>query len=373
MITDKRPLLILVHIVGWALGLGLILAFIQSGSFGVQPLAKRLFSWPFLLFVGFYLAVFYLNLYVWLPRLFVRRKYMGYSLVLLALLTLTFYLKPFDVLLNSNRPARQEAIHRPPPLPAGRDALQRRPPPPGNQPGFREGHFDLMSIILFLAVTAVSSIIVINRQWRITERHRAMIQIDKARAELSFLRAQVSPHFLFNTLNNIYALAISNSTHTATSILRLSNMMRYITDDADGSFVPVEKEIACINDFIELQKLRLSKNVQLHYELSGRYESVLVAPLILMAFVENVFKHGISNHTPAEILIRIEVNKQYIALFTQNNIFDNDERTARQGIGLENVTQRLELLYLDQYQLTLDKDNGKFTADLRLYTERKKR
>ncbi|MBZ4191428.1 sensor histidine kinase [Niabella beijingensis] len=369
---DKKPLLILVHIIGWILCFSLILAFIQSGSFGGQTLQKRLFSWPFLLFAGFYVSLFYLNLCILLPRFFVRKKYITYSFILLALLTLTFYLKPFDVLLNASRPDRQEVLRQPPPPPAGTDVQAQRPPPPGNRPGFREGHFDLMSIILFLTVAAVSTIIVINRQWRITERHRAMIQVDKARAELSFLKAQVSPHFLFNTLNNIYALAIGKSAYTASSILRLSNIMRYITDDAHEQFVPVEKEISCINDFIELQKLRLSKKVQVQYELSGRYESVAVAPLILMPFIENVFKHGISNNTPAAIIIRIGVTNEQVHLFTENNIIDHNKETPRQGIGLENVTQRLELLYPGSYELILKRENGTFIADLRLQTETKR-
>ena len=242
-------------------------------------------------------------------------------------------------------------------------------PPAGvpiNKPPAEAGQLriDIVSLILFFMTMAGSAMLVLSRQWRLTEKNKSLIEIQKIKAELAFLKAQISPHFLFNTLNNIYALAITKNENTASGILRLSNIMRYVTDDAKEDFVPVEKEIACINDFIELQKLRLGKKVTLDYTLTGEYGNTKVAPLILIAFIENAFKHGISNHMPARISIAININEPRISLSTQNIIIPKSEENNRNGIGLFNARQRLEQLYPGSHKLQINSGNGIFTVDL---------
>lgn len=235
-----------------------------------------------------------------------------------------------------------------------------------NRPAMLQKQFriDLLSLILFLMAMAAGAMLVLAKQWRITERNKALVEIQKVKAELAFLKVQVSPHFLFNTLNNIYALAITKNENTASGILRLSNIMRYVTDEAKEDFVPIVKEIGCINDFIELQKLRLSKNSTLDYSVTGKYGNVKIAPLILMAFIENVFKHGISNHTSTKASIAIHVNEKGISLKTRNAVIRKNDN--RDGIGLINVKQRLELLYPGLHKLQISEDNGIFTVILEL-------
>src|SRR6202008_3873902 len=110
------------------------------------------------------------------------------------------------------------------------------------------------SLFIFIMIIALSTAAVINQQWRLTEQRAIQAEVDKANAELSFLKAQINPHFLFNTLNNIYTLAINNNEHTADSIMKLSNIMRYVTDEVGEDFVPVQNELDCIDNYIELQR-----------------------------------------------------------------------------------------------------------------------
>ncbi len=374
MMKRKTQRLVIAHILGWVLFLGLVIAFVASSAMDEHPMLPFLFSWSFLFFLLFYVAVFYLNLQVLLPFFFVRKKYVAYGGILVALLVVTLYLQPFERLIHSQQQISQPEINRPEIDRPKIDIPRFIPPagkgfsvPFGEPPKTSPFHFDLLSISLFLIVWAIGTLIIISRQWQNAEERNVRIKMDKAEAELSFLKAQISPHFLFNSLNNIYALAIKKSEHTATSIVRLSNIMRYITDEAREDFVPIEKEISCVNDFMALQKLRLGQNVQINYEVTGIDEEVRIAPLILMAFVENVFKHGLSKNIQSDITIKIHVSSNDIYLLTCNTRALNPVAKNRTGIGLENVKQRLELLYPDKYSLQLSEDDERFIVRLKIH------
>ncbi|GAB3017016.1 hypothetical protein GCM10027051_22090 [Niabella terrae] len=213
---------------------------------------------------------------------------------------------------------------------------------------------------------AGSSLLVLSRQWRIAENNKSKAEVQKIRAEMAFLKAQVSPHFLFNTLNNIYALALTKSDKTPAALLRLSNIMRYITDEASQDFVPLEKEIAAINDYIELQKLRMGKMTGLQYSLKGVYVGTRLAPLVLMPFIENAFKHGISKNQPSRIDISIYADQKVITLHTRNLLLRNLMGEQRDGTGLSNVQQRLELLYPGAYTLKTGAEGDYFVVDLQI-------
>lgn len=351
----KHLVTIMAHIVGWLLCFSFVIAFVVSGQQNAA-VTQVVFSWQFVVFAFILFAIFYLNLYFLLPAFFITKKYFFYTLSIIFLLLLVFYVKPFENLLHSQSHSPQTA---PPPTLPGRFAGM---PPGQRQP--QKMNFDIVSLILFLTAWSVSAIIVISRQWRLTERNKAFIEMEKASAQLSFLKAQISPHFLFNTLNNIYALAITKNEQTASSILRLSNMMRYITDDAKEDFVTLEKELACINNYIELQKLRLGKNIQFVYELTGFYDNIKIAPLVLMPFIENVFKHGISNKQPSQIFIKLHANDGIIHLYTSNTINKNNNKPQRTGVGMENVKRRLEHLYAQKYKLEVSQTAGVYIVNL---------
>lgn len=351
-----RRFIIIYHIIVWVLFFTMVLAFVTSGMEAGSSLSEKISSPAFILFALLYLAIFYLNQFVLTPKLFIQKKYFVYGLIILVLIALVIYLKPFEQLLEFGRSDR-----KPPP---GIPQIVFDGKQPGEQP--RRTRFDIISIILFFMAWAVSTLIVLLQRWQTTERNRATIEIEKINAELSFLKAQISPHFLFNTLNNIYALALKKSDATASSILRLSNIMRYVTDDARESFVPVENEIACLNDFIDLQKLRHGKNLVLNYELTGEYKNVKIAPMILTAFVENVFKHGVSKKKESRIIVKINVCNEQIHLFTQNDSYKSNFPAARSGVGLDNVKKRLQHLYLSAHKLEINDDGESFTVNLYL-------
>ncbi|MCH5717015.1 sensor histidine kinase [Niabella hibiscisoli] len=361
---NRRGLKILTHLLCWLFFICLVAAFLHNGNTGDQTVLQVIFSGSFILFTTCYIFIFYLNQYVLMPHLFLKKRYTAFAALLILLLAGTFYMKPFEQTMRTFRSNRAQQF-RPPPN--GNEGRFPPPHPNGREPGGEMGpgpeggqRIDIISLILFFMSMAVSAMLVLSKQWRQAESNKALIEAQKANAELAFLKAQISPHFLFNVLNNIYALAITKNEQTASSILRLSNIMRYVTDEARTDFVPIEKEIACINDYIALQKIRLSKKVTVHYTVTGTYGDAQIAPLILMSFVENCFKHGISNNVESEINIHIYVDRDLIRLETSNPVIKNADDTKRAGIGLQNVTQRLEHLYKNNYKLGITPDDQLF-------------
>lgn len=270
-------------------------------------------------------------------------------------------IKPFDQLMALSR-------HEGPP-PISRPHLQKereRPPfpkPDNRHKGFR---FDINSLFIFLMIVGIGIALRTIKEWQLTEKRAILAEAEKANAELSFLKAQINPHFLYNTLNNIYTLCITNNERAAESIMKLSHIMRYITDEAETNFVPLQGEIDCINNFIDLQKIRLGKKVNLIYEVTGNPKGHQISPLILMTFIENVFKYGLSNHTETTIEIKIQIEAERINFFTQNTILEMTNLNERKGLGISNTKQRLEHLYPEKHELKIDDQNKIFTVSLLL-------
>jgi LytS/YehU family sensor histidine kinase len=213
----------------------------------------------------------------------------------------------------------------------------------------------------------------LGEQWRQVEQRAARAEADKAQAEagkalaeLSVLKAQIHPHFLFNTLNNLYSLAVTESQHTAPAILKLSNLMRYVTDEVNQDLVPLQHEIDCIRDYIDLQRLRLSQKTKVEVEIVGEVAGKKIAPLLLIPFVENVFKYGVSNHEPSVIVIRLRAEAQAIIFFCQNTVFPAPRPAERMGVGIANTRQRLVHLYPGRHTLEITQDSSLFTVQLTL-------
>ncbi|RYE17217.1 MAG: hypothetical protein EOP42_32650 [Sphingobacteriaceae bacterium] len=148
--------------------------------------------------------------------------------------------------------------------------------------------------------------------------------------------------------------------------MMLSNIMRYVTDDVMEDFVLLQHEISCIQDYISLQKLRLGHKTKLNFEVEGVIENQKIAPLIIMTFVENVFKYGISKHHSSVINLKITVAGDCISFFCQNTLLDHQPNLSRTGIGIANTRQRLQLLYPKKHMLEIDNSNQLFTVKLRL-------
>ena len=199
-------------------------------------------------------------------------------------------------------------------------------------------------------------------QWRWLQTLRA----DKATAELSLLRNQLNPHFFFNTLNNLYGLAVEKSDATPAMILKLSDMMRYTIYDGEAETVHLSKEVKHLENFIELHNMRHQRKVNISFSkrLNHPHE---IAPLLLIVPLENAFKHGVECQVAdAFIDLNVETTKDKVYYWVRNNFEENTSRPK--GIGLNNLGKRLKLLYPHRHKLEILSVNGVFTLDLKITT-----
>jgi two-component system, LytTR family, sensor kinase len=188
---------------------------------------------------------------------------------------------------------------------------------------------------------------------------------EKRRAELSFLKAQMHPHFLFNTLNTLYLEAIKTDTKSEQIVLRLSNLMRFILEECNKPLIPLSKEIQVIHDYIELEKLRHGSRLQINFQNDVDDASVLISPLLLLPFVENSFKHTLSRQPGTiPIDIRISSDGRYIYLRVENDLVTRRvDFLSRDGMGIHNIRKQLELLFDQNYKLDISA-NGKYIVNL---------
>lgn len=201
--------------------------------------------------------------------------------------------------------------------------------------------------------------------WFVNEKIHTALQNEKLTAELAFLKSQINPHFLFNSLNNIYSLAYQKSDQTPEAILKLSEIMRYMLYESNDNKVSLDKEIRYLENYIELQKLRFKNSASVAMSVEGDSLNKLIMPLILISFVENAFKHGIATdpQNPIKILLKINSGKLYFSICNLKNNHNKDETT---GIGLANVKRRLDLFYKNQYQLEIENGSSLFSCNLYL-------
>jgi two-component system LytT family sensor kinase len=318
-----------------------------------------LFSHNYLLFIGIYLFVFYLNTQFLIPKLYFQKQYLLYFGIFMIALFVVSWLKPYDNLIFQK--FNNLSLHRMPPPSEFHGGYHPEPPHEAQR---RPPFIDIVSIFLFFTIWMLGMAITIALKWQLTEKKAVQAEADKVTAELSFLKAQINPHFLFNTLNNIYTLATMNHANTAPSIMKLSHIMRYVTDEITENFVPLSSEIACISDYIDLQKLRLTPKTSVSVEVIGDVQYREIAPLILMTFVENAFKHAVSNREKSEIEIKILGENNAIKFICQNTLFTQARKVERTGIGIQNTKKRLEYSYPETHSLTISQENGLYTVEL---------
>jgi hypothetical protein len=217
----------------------------------------------------------------------------------------------------------------------------------------RKGTVDAYNIAIFFLVFTVGTCIAVIQRWLLTEETRKEAESQKVNTELSFLKSQINPHFFFNTLNNIYSLAIVRSEKTAPAVMKLSSIMRYILTETTQDFVPLQNEVDFINNYIELQQVRLTDKTKVEFNSIGEIENKLIAPLIFIPFVENAFKYGISTKLDSSIEIKLEANENNIVFDVSNYIIPSENNMLENtGIGINNVKRRLELMYPGKHILT---------------------
>lgn len=310
------------------------------------------------------LAFFYLSYYLLIPRFYFRQRYVLFfaavtisAALLCALLVSTLHIFPE----HADRMDRHMGNYGPPPgnefrKPEGSFERQMPDGPPHDNI-LRTIFFDY-SLYMFVIVLFCAMLLKVSQRWR-------KLQQEQLETELSYLKAQINPHFLFNTLNSIYSLAIEKSDYTATAVVKLSGMMRYIISESHKHFVSLEKEINYINDYIELQKFRLGGTVEINYSLQGSYTGKEIAPLILITFVENAFKYGVNPEEYSEIFTGINIEHDMLTLKVENNkVTTSAAKTETSGLGIRNTRNRLELLYPGKYKLLIQESAEKFKVHL---------
>jgi two-component system, LytTR family, sensor kinase len=194
------------------------------------------------------------------------------------------------------------------------------------------------------------------------------IELEKTVAELNFLKAQINPHFLFNTLNNLYALIIEKSDKSGECVLKLADILKYILAEGKEDKVPLKKELLLLENYIELERLR-KPDAEVSFTKECASDNCQITPLILLPFVENAFKHGLNTvSNNGFIYLDIKTQHQLLTLSIENNIppAGNTVAVESHGIGIENVKKRLELLYPNRYGLTIEKNTGSFLVKLQL-------
>lgn len=197
-------------------------------------------------------------------------------------------------------------------------------------------------------------------QWKLIKQ----LKNERTDAELMHLKSQVNPHFLFNTLNNLYGLALEKSDQTPGLILKLSDMLRYTIYQGEKDQVLLSEEVNYLNDFIQLQQIRYHKPVNIIFDHCLDNSGAMISPLLLLILVENAYKHGVEKLTEeAFIHIKLEVKDEYMVFDIKNN-FDESEKPAKSGIGLQNLTKRLQLTYPDAFRLNITAEHNLYSVQL---------
>lgn len=210
----------------------------------------------------------------------------------------------------------------------------------------------------------------LTKNWIQTRQRQQLLEKEKLETELKFLKNQFNPHFLFNTINSIFFLIHKNPTMASDSLAKFSELLRYQLYDCNDQQIPLGKEIAYLENFIELEKLRQNSNIKVTFASKPRYTAHLeIAPFILMTFVENAFKHVSRNNDRSNwITITLGLDEHQLDFFVANSTSSDvaSDVVKSGGIGLQNVRRRLDLLYPGQYELTIENDLNQFAVKLRL-------
>ena len=234
-------------------------------------------------------------------------------------------------------------------------------PPEFNVFSFRRFIFTLTDLLPALGMASTIKLLKSSVLFR---KKEAALQHEKRLSELNFLKARTNSHFLFNTLNNLYGLVRRSDPEAADSILKLSSIIRYILQECDSDAIPIQNEIKIINDYLALESLRYDERLQVQFDVAVEDNNIQIPPLILLPFVENAFKHGVSE-TRENPYVDINLDVRGGRLhFQVNNSWDHEEEPAEEGIGLNNVKRLLDLVYSNHYTLQIKPENSDFEIEL---------
>lgn len=292
--------------------------------------------------------IFYIN-YLWLIDKFLFRKravqFIVYNLLLIVIASIIIYM-----------------VHR---MALPDEFPFRRPEPrlPRPRPGFMQWQ-DAITLVL---IVGLSVAIKVTQKWIVTEKERKQLEQERTEAELKNLKNQLNPHFLFNTLNNIYSLIAISPDRAQSAVLELSKMLRYVLYENARPYVPMEKELEFNHNYIELMRLRLARHVKVEVDMPrGLCQNYQIAPLLFITLIENAFKHGTSATEPSFVkIVMREPSPGVIECRIENSCFPKNENDkSGSGIGLKNLSRQLELLYPGKHTLHAESDSLIYRSSL---------
>ncbi len=336
--TSKPWVKILLHVIFWLVLFSLPSLLRPSRGSNTAPAEPSGFLYSYLVNFTTCILLFYINAYILVPKYFLQHKYRQYIFLLVPLLLILFIIHTASYLLLV--PERSFKIS-----------------------GFVFFYF-FPSLFFVISSTAWTMF----RDKLSTDRLSKEKETENLKTELAFLRSQVSPHFMFNVLNNMVALARKKSDLLEPSLIKLSSLLRYMLYETDEDKVLLEKEIDYLQSYIDLQHQRFGNKVKVIVCMSDFDASYFIEPMLLIPFVENAFKHGTGLPQPSEINIELKAHDNLLQFVVSNsyqhNSFEIKDKTS--GIGLQNVKRRLNLLYPNRHDLQIDDKDNRYVVSLKL-------
>lgn len=349
----KYPPLFL-HLLGW----GFLVSFLMWQPLSWQIQLPVTFWIKQLVLLTMLVSIFYLNVYIWFPRYLARNKYLKFILLNVASVFI------LAVIIEQVQIGIGHREHMDKAWQAAHDDMTR--------PKKKKDKLDYFALLTALIVIGISTSVAAVQNVQRDKQYRQDLEQEKINSELSFLKAQINPHFFFNTLNNIYALTVIDVEAAQQALHKLSRLMRYVLYETQNETVMLSKEIAFAQDYIQLMQLRLTDKVTVHLSPPEPLHDVPIAPMLFLPFIENAFKHGVSSVEKSSIDIRIKQESHKIFVDVRNTLF-TEKRTVldeSNGIGLNNTQRRLDLLYPGKYHLNMteNKERNEFEVHLELET-----
>lgn len=332
-----------VHILVWIL-LGFILLFYP---YTVNKVVSYPSEFIFKQVVHFFiiLLAYYFNSYYLVEKFFIKKQYIKFTFgVILLICFASFFMSFVSRLLDLHTKS------------------------PFNIPSvWNKLYLDRFATWTTLLIVCISTVLAIIRKWTIDRESLERLEKDKVQSELSVLKAQIHPHFLFNTLNTVYALSYTDIVASRKALIQVSRMLRYQFYEIQKEEISLQQELDFINDYISIMKLRLNEKSSIRLHLPKKVPNLNIAPMILISYIENVFKHGVSPESEDHIWIEITIDNNILTLQTKNKIVHlgvtiQDEGAT--GIGMENSLKRLVLMYPNRYTISTDIDSDQFELKL---------
>jgi sensor histidine kinase YesM len=350
--VSDRKLTIFLHAIAWIIVISIPLYLSNAFSGGNT---HRLYQ--FYVHSLSAILIFYAG-YLWLiPRFFLRDRKFAYLAILLAFILFTYFVTSYineHLLFNAVQDGKfQEALKK-----FSENGANERAP-------MRAFGF-YNHLIASVLISGFALGLGVMEKLKENEKKQKELEKEKLNSELAFLKNQVSPHFFFNTLNNIYSLIGLDGPAAQESVLKLSKLMRYLLYESEHGETLISHEINFMNNYIDLMKLRLNSKVDLQIDFPGQFTDFNIPPLLFIPFIENAFKHGVSFRENAFIRIRMTIDSGKIVFTAENSLGKGSQPSDMHysGIGLDNVRKRLNLLFPGKHELNISKDDTAFRVQL---------